>query len=74
MESKPKQKHLLFFFIPMGVYGYQTVDWPVDVRRLTMFGYVTKNNTWLSPGNHSFYRKLRDLLNILNFCHHYFQF
>ena len=54
-ESKPKQKHLLFVSIPMGVYAYQAADcnWSVDVRHSTMFGYVTKNNPRLSPGTHS---------------------
>ena len=55
-ESKPKHKHMLFVSIPMGVYAYQAADWSVDVRHSTMFGYVTKNNPRLSPGNHSFYR------------------
>ena len=54
--SKPKQKHMLFVSIPMGVYAYQAADWSVDVRHSTLFGYVTKNNPQLSPGNHSFYR------------------
>ena len=55
-ESKPKQKHMLFVSIPMGVCAYQAADWSVDVRHSTMFGYVTKNNPRLSPGNHFFYR------------------
>ena len=41
-ESKPKQKHMLFVAIPMGVYAYQAADWSVDVRNSTIFGYVTK--------------------------------
>ena len=55
-ESKWKQKHMLFISIPLGVYAYQTVDWSVGVRHLTMLGYVTKNTPRLFPGNHSFYR------------------
>ena len=50
------KKHMLFVSIPMGVYAYQAADWSVDVRHSTMFGYVTKNDPRLSPGNHSFYR------------------
>ena len=47
---------MLFVSIPMGVCAYQAADWSVDVRHSTIFGYVTKNNPRLSPGNHSFYR------------------
>ena len=41
-EEKPKQKHMLFVSIPMGVYAYQAADWSVDVRHSTMIVYVTK--------------------------------
>ena len=47
---------MLFVSIPKGVCAFKAADRPVDVRHSTMFGYNTKNNPRLSPGNHSFYR------------------
>ena len=60
LESKPKQKHMLFVSIPMGVYTYQAADWSVDVRHSTMFGYVTKNKH-----NSAYPRELIDLSRLM---------